>query len=99
MSQTFVPVSAIANQTLNVVLGGQTIRLDIYQRSTGLYMNIWLNSVLTVAGALCLNETWIARYSYLGLPGDFAFVDTQGSDDPSYADLGTRYVLVYQSAS
>lgn len=100
MASTYtIPLSALASQTLNVTLDGQLIRLDIYQRSTGLYMNIWLNDAQVVAGALCLNQVFIARYAYLGLPGDFVFIDTQGSDDPSYDGLGSRYILAYVSNS
>ena len=33
--------------------------------------------------------------AYLGFSGWLVFVDTQGSEDPQYAGLGTRWVLVY----
>ncbi|MCP1257899.1 phage baseplate plug family protein [Acetobacter lambici] len=29
------------------------------------------------------------------LPGDLAFADTQGTQDPDYTGLGSRFVLVY----
>jgi hypothetical protein len=35
------------------------------------------------------------RDLYLGFSGDLFFADTQGTNDPYYTDLGTRYLLVY----
>lgn len=37
----------------------------------------------------------IVRSAYLGFIGDLAFIDTQGTSDPIYAGLGTRFQLVY----
>jgi len=36
---------------------------------------------------------------YLGFSGDLEFVDTQGTDDPTFDGLGTRYQLVYLEPS
>ncbi|MBS1103524.1 hypothetical protein JK202_10940 [Gluconobacter sp. Dm-62] len=90
-----IPLAATASQTLNVVLNQQLVRLDVYQRSTGLYMNVWLNDVQVVAGAICQNLNPVVHADYLGLGGDFVFADTQGSDDPTYDGLGGRYVLTF----
>lgn len=48
-----------------------------------------------MAGAICQNLNPVAHAEYLGLGGDFVFVDTQGSDDPTYDGLNSRYVLVF----
>lgn len=93
-----VPLVATKNQSLTVYLGGQSVRIDVQQRRTGVYLNIYLNDVRKVAGALALTNTYIVRADYLGLPGDFAFIDLQGSDDPNYAGFGSRWFLVYSGA-
>lgn len=93
-----IPLTATPYQTLNIVLDGQNIRLDVQQRRTGIYLNVWLNDVQVVAGALALTDTYIVRADYLGLPGDFAFIDLQGSDDPDYSGFGTRWFLFYSGA-
>ena len=95
MNVVQIPLAATASQTLNVVLNQQLVRLDVYQRSTGLSLNVWLNDVQVVAGAICQNLNPVVHADYLDLGGDFVFVDTQGSDDPAYDGLGDRYVLTF----
>ncbi|MDL2169829.1 phage baseplate plug protein [Asaia sp. HumB] len=93
-----IPLAATPSQTLNVVLSGQNIRLDVQQRRTGIYLNVWQNETQVVSGTLALTGTYIVRAAYLGLPGDFAFIDLQGSDDPDYSGFGTRWFLFYSGA-
>lgn len=90
-----IPVSTTASQTFNVIISGTVFRLDIYQRSTGLYMNVWVSGTRVVAGAICQNLNPVMHADYLGLGGDFVWVDTQGYDDPTYDELGSRYILTF----
>lgn len=90
-----IPLNAVASQTIQVPLSGYSVQLDIRQRSTGLFMDIYLDNTLMLAGVLCQNCTWIVREAYHGFPGDMAFVDTQGSEDPQYSGLNARWVLYY----
>lgn len=99
MSAVTIPLAAEASQSLNVVLNQQLIRLDLYQRSTGLFMDVWQNSVRVVAGAICQNLNPIVHANYLGLGGDFVFVDTQGAEDPTYDGLGGRFILTFTAMS
>ncbi len=62
-------------------------------------MDVLVNDVLIIGGVICQNLNRIVRSLYLGFIGDFAFVDTQGDLDPYYAGLGTRYYLMYFTAS
>lgn len=94
-----IPIQSIKNQTLQVQLDNQPCTLDIYQLAYGLFMNVYLNNTLIVAGVICENLNRIVRSVYLGLSGDFVFVDTQGSSDPIYNELGSRFQLIYLSAS
>lgn len=91
-----IPIVAVAFQSVQVPLSGQQFQLDIQQRSTGLYMTIIMNNSQIISGVLCQDRTWIVRRACYGLPGDFTFVDMQGTNDPSYDGLGSRYVLFYQ---
>lgn len=90
-----VPLTPVASQQLNVSLSNQAVTLSIYQRSTGLYMDVALNGTTILAGQICLNNVWMVRSAYLGMPGDLFFYDTQGTDDPTYDGLGARYLLIY----
>jgi hypothetical protein len=92
-----VPLQPTPNQTLQCVLGGQSCALRVYQRRTGLYVDVSLvtGSAPVVAGVIGRDRNRIVRDAYLGFLGDLAFMDAQGTDDPSYDGLGGRFVLLY----
>jgi hypothetical protein len=94
-----VPLNKTPSQTLTTGLNGQTCQLNVYQSFFGLFMDVYVNNTLIIAGVLCLNLNRIVRDLYLGFSGDFVFVDTQGTTDPTYAGLGSRYQLVYLAPS
>lgn len=90
-----VPVQPVPSQTLAAVLGGQSCQLAVYQKRTGLYMDLMVGGVVLFTCVACLNEVLIVRGPALGFVGNLVFMDTQGSDDPSYEGLGSRWVLFY----
>lgn len=95
-----VPIQAAKSQSFAVLLANQNCRIDIYQKSTGLFLNLYVGGSLIIGGVICLNLVRIVRSLYLGFVGDLAFYDTQsGTADPIYTDLGTRFVLLYIEAS
>lgn len=90
-----IPIRAVPNQTLQVLVASQAVTLNVYQFAYGLFIDVYLNDALVVGGVICNNLTRIVRSAYLGLAGDFAFVDTQGSKNPVYTGLGDRFQLLY----
>jgi hypothetical protein len=90
-----VPLQAIPNQTVTTTLNSQVTQLNVYQTYNGLFIDIYLENTLIVGGVICENQNRIIRSAYLGYSGDFAFLDVQGSNDPDYTGLGTRYFLAY----
>lgn len=90
-----IPVAAVPNQIEAVPLDGQSVIIQLNQRSSGLYMSVYMNGATIVLNVLCENENRIVRNAYLGFPGDFFFTDQQGSDDPYYTGLGDRFQLIY----
>ena len=46
-------------------------------------------------GVLARNATFMVMTAYLGFVGELFFLDTQGSNDPVYTGLGSRYLLLY----
>ena len=90
-----VPVQAQASQIVNAQLSGQNCQLRIYQKSTGMFMDVYVGTSLIIGGVICQNLNRIVRDVYLGFVGDLAFSDTQGMDDPTYDGLGTRFLLIY----
>jgi len=94
-----VPLQATASQNLTISLGNQVCQLSIYQKNSGLYMDIEVNNGPILSGVICENLNRIVRDLWLGFSGDFMYVDTQGSNDPYYTGLGSRYQLLYLAAS
>lgn len=90
-------LSSLPAQSLYVQLGNQTCRLKVYQKMTGLYLDLDVDNVRVVSGALCRDRVWIVRDGYLGFTGDLAFVDGQGTSDPDYTGLADRYALLWGS--
>lgn len=93
-----VPLAAIPAQSLTIQLGGQSCLLNVYQKTTGLYVDLAVNDVPLVYGVLALNLNFIVREAYLGFDGDFSFNDITGADDPTYDGLGVRFVLLWYGA-
>ncbi len=94
-----IPLNAVPSQTLNITLANQAVKLNIYTLATGLYMDVLLAGTVICSGVICLNYNKIIRAAYTGFIGDFMFYDTQGTDDPTYDGLGSRYQLIYLEAS
>jgi len=90
-----VPLNSTASQAVSVQLAGQDCVISVYQKAFGLFFDLRLGGALIVAGVLCLNLTLIVRSIYLGFAGDLVFIDNQGSNDPDYTGLGTRFSLAY----
>jgi hypothetical protein len=90
-----IPTTSVPAQSFNVALNGQACTIRITQKTTGLFLDVLVNNALIVGGVLCLDRTRIVRDAYLGFIGDLFFVDTQGTSDPYYSDLGSQYLLLY----
>lgn len=93
-----IPLLATPSQTLSVRLGTQACTVHVYQKPTGLYLDLHVSDRLVVGGVACRNGDRIVRSAYLGFVGDLAFADTQGASDPEYGGLGSRWVLAYVDA-
>ena len=95
-----VPIQATPSQVFAVSLGGQSCQIALYEKSTGLYCDLFVGTSPIIQGVLCRNNVKIVQSIYLGFIGDLAFVDTQpdpvlGPTDPVYTGLGGRFILVY----
>jgi hypothetical protein len=92
-----IPLLPIASQDLYVSLDQQSCEISVYQKSTGVYLDLSVDGVAAATGILCRDRVRIIRYG--GLSGDLMFVDTQGFDDPDYTSLGSRWLLLYLQPS
>jgi len=108
-----IPLSPVASQTLQFVAAGQNCQMSVYTKDGYDYNDATLstpkeyiaidfayNGIQVTNTQNCLNrKRLLINRQYLGFVGDFMFVDTQGTDDPQYTGLGSRWVLVYLEAS
>ena len=97
MTIQFIPITAVAAQTFTIQLNGQSCSISLSQKNNGLYFDMTVNGNSCVNSVLCLNLVGLIRETYYGFSGQLAFFDTQGTNDPYYTGLGSRYQLVYQS--
>ena len=75
-----------------------------YDAPAALIQTIFMDVLLAgVPIRTCLQavnlQRLLATAQYLGFVGDFVFVDTQGSADPIYSGLGSRFQLIYLEAA
>jgi len=94
-----IPIQATPAQSLSSVLGGQNCQINIYQKSTGLYLDLLVSNSPIILSTICLDRVRLVREAYIGFTGDLTFADTQGTSDPVYTGLGSRFVLLYLEAS
>jgi hypothetical protein len=111
-----IPLSAVPSQTLNITLGGQNCQIAVYQKqpivdaygvAAGLFFDIAVNNVPIANAVKCLDRAQLLLdRTYLGVVGDFMFLDTSGTGPPDftgsppyYTGLGTRFLLLYLEAA
>ena len=94
-----IPIQAGPNQAVTVTLAGQPCQINVRQTLYGISVDLFVANAIVVAGTPALDRTRIVRSTYLGFIGDLVFIDTQGTSDPTYDGLGTRYRLAYIEAS
>lgn len=90
-----IPLTDTGAQIVSVTLGGQACRIEVYQRRTGLFLDLYRDDTLVIGGAACRDRVRVLRDAYHQFDGDLAFEDTQGTDDPTTPGLGSRFVLLY----
>lgn len=90
-----VPLQATPNQAVRVQLNGQNCQINVYQKDQGLFLDLLVDNAPMVMGVICQNRNRIVRDAYLGFVGDLIWLDTQGTSDPEYVGIGSRYFLAY----
>jgi hypothetical protein len=94
-----IPINDTYSQTITIQLANQACKINLYQKSTGLFCDLYVSNALIIGGVICQNLNRIVRDLYLGFIGDLFFQDTQGGSDPSSPGLGTRYLFCYLETS
>ena len=90
-----IPTQPIYAQRLSITLGGQSCVVALYQKSTGLFVDLTVNGIVLFTGVICRAQSLLVRQPSLGFTGDIVFIDTQGQIDPVWSGLNARWILVY----
>lgn len=91
-----IPLQPVPNQTLAVTLARQNAQIALRQNGPNMYFDLQLDGAYIVRTRICRDrQRLLLDAAYRGFVGDFAFIDTQGTEEPQFAGLGDRYQLVY----
>jgi hypothetical protein len=94
-----IPLQAVPNQTVVVQLDGQNTQINVRQVFTGLFTDISVDNTPLLLGVRGMNLRLMFMNSYLGFVGDLTWFDNQGTSDPFYQGLASRFSLVYMLPS
>ena len=90
-----IPLKAIPSQTVSVVLDGQSCRVNVYQKETGLYFDLFKDGNAVITCRICRDKARLVGHKYLNFNGDLFFFDERGVTEPEYSGLGIRYFLAF----
>lgn len=94
-----IATQPVPNQQLQAVVGGQMCQISIYQKPQGLFVDVNSNGSDISTAVLACDAVPLVPIGYTGFQGNLLFTDTQGTSDPDYTGLGTRFQLVYLTAA
>lgn len=86
MTLFVIPLRPVPNQSVSFIMAEISYTARIVTRRGGLYLTLWR------AGEYVLRNRALRAYAPVGY--GLQLVDTEGLDDPSYAGLGSRWVLL-----
>ena len=90
-----INLQSVSSQHLQAVLDGQNCVITIYVKNQCMFFDLSVNGVQIAYAVQCKNLVSLVPTAYLGFSGWLIFYDTQGTDDPLYIGLGTRWILLY----
>lgn len=94
MTLVEIPLIAIPNQELTVVLNNQQVTINVFlQNNDILYCNVTLNTTLIIAAAQANQAAYVNQY-VTPLVG-YLFWYTDDGQIPRYENLGTTAHLLY----
>ena len=92
-----IPLNAMPSQRLSVLLGDQSCRINVRQRRTGVFLDLYIQDEPIALGVKAIDRKYLIRAPYSIFRGDLFFVDTQAEGNPHFEGLGTRWQLAWDS--
>ena len=91
-----IPLMSVPNQRLQTQIDGITYALVLTQRTTGMFIDIYVDGVAACLGVVCIDR---APITALGYDGAFVFIDNTGNSvNPQYLLLNDSIFLYYVTA-
>lgn len=90
-----IPLAVTPSQAVKIILNGQNCDISIYQKTTGLFCDLSIDSAVVWQGAVCINNMPICNYDYLPFIGKLTFYDTLGLENPDYTGFASRFQFLY----
>ena len=90
-----IVLQSVPSQQTQVVLDGQSCSISVYVKNQCMFLDLAVNGTQIAYAVQCKNLVSLVPTSYLGFSVRMIFFDTQGTNDPVYTGLGTRWVLLY----
>ena len=92
-----IPLMSVPNQRLQTQIDGITYALVLTQRTTGMFIDIYVNGVAACLGVVCIDR---APITALGYDGAFVFIDNSGNSvNPEWSLLNDSVFLYYVTAA
>lgn len=86
MSIRVIPLDPTPNQRLSFRVNESNFDIEINLRRGNLYISVWRDNVSQI-------HNRVLR-SYTPMGDGFMMVDTEGTQDPTYEQLGSRFLLM-----
>lgn len=93
-----IALQPVPSQQSQVVLDGQQCQIAVYVKTQCMFFDITVNGNPLAYAVQAKNLVSLVPTSYLGFSGWLSFLDTQGTENPQYSGLGTRWILLYLDA-
>lgn len=90
-----IPLQAVPNQTVSIVLDDQNCTLNVRQNGDRLYLSLVCDAQDVCDAHIAQNRVLMPAWSTTLFSGKLVFIDNEGSAHPDYSRLGERFFLYY----
>lgn len=97
-----IPLSAIPNQEMMIVLDKQQCIINVYQRGDNMYLDLTSDNNVIEQGCIIIPKTPLLKDNSL-FKGQFRLMDSKSKPTsqsmPNYKELGERFFLYFITES
>lgn len=90
-----IPLLSVPGQSMQILLNNQNCELSFTQRLTRIFSDLTVDGEVIWKGLLCHDRSPMKHFRTQNFVGNMVFIDGEGTEDPLYTGLGSRYRLYY----